>query len=298
MGRVLSRGSRITVSSRPDSNTARRLSALAALYALLGGTLLALRFHFWQTQGSFSPWTSGRDAIVVWFLAGIALCMCSALIRRFSRTMAVTCLAVTALSLLSVPLLGPIQVVASIPSPAMQIGTFPEWALATAWVGFAVFAIAAGLVALRGDSQAWPTWRLLALTGAITALVLACIVLGRGEVWAGDMTEGDYSPSNPMAVTVVIWLVSACLAFVVCAAPRVGRRGLYLVFASAAGGFVGAAVSGVAAHLKPMLDVPYWLADPGNHAQLALVWSLAALQLVVSGVLMLQGRETIEPVSG
>ncbi len=64
----------------------------------------------------------------------------------------------------------------------------------------------------------------------------------------------------------------------VCSSPKVNRRGLYLVFGSAAGRFLGAAVSGVVAHLNPLVDVPYRLADPGNHGQLALVWSLAALR--------------------
>ena len=263
--------------------------------------LLALKVHSWQAQGTtstFSPSTSGRGAIVVWFCAAVALGVCSVLVRRFPRQVAAACLAVTGLCLFSVSLLGPVHVVTSmVPNQVVEIATFPKWALAAAWSGFAVLAIAAGLLALRRDSPMWPTWRLLALTGALTGLVLALIVLGRGEVWAGDMMEGDYSPSNPMVVTVVAWLISACLAFFACAAPKVNRRSLYLVFAGAAGGFVGAAISGVVAHLNPLVDVPYWLADPGNHGELALVWSLAALQLTLSGVLMLQGRKTVEPLS-
>jgi hypothetical protein len=143
---------------------------------------------------------------------------------------------------------------------------------------------------------AWPTWRLLALTGGVTGLVLAFTVLWRGDVWATDMIEGVYMPSNPMVVTAFVWLISACLAFVACATPKVNRRRLCLVFGSAAGGFVGAAISGAVAHLG-LGDVSYRLADPRNHAQLALVWSLAALQLVVSGVLMLRGRETVDSMS-
>jgi len=116
------------------------------------------------------------------------------------------------------------------------------------------------------------TERKLAMAGGIAALVLALVVALVGDQWVSDMTEAEGSPGNPMTLVAVLWMAAAVLAFVA-SAPRLPPRvTLAVCLEGIALGFAGVVVSDVGHVITATYGPPSALADPRDHAYLAVLW--------------------------
>ena len=127
--------------------------ACAAGYALLGGTVLAVRAHDWQAQGLegiYSPSMSGWAVVPVWFGAGVALTVCAVLASRFPREVGISCATIACLGFLSVIVLGPLHVTTTTDNVTFdEVATLPQWAMASLWSVLALLAIVAAVLSRR-----------------------------------------------------------------------------------------------------------------------------------------------------